>query len=285
MSLFETVAQFEDDSVPIIDLTSEQEQTDKLEEIKASQTNQTPPFDVNGNEKMIIQKQLADSNEDLPTIVNINESYLNGIEFKKNTPSKNKNLLENQKMVSANIRYSKGIRVPPKKQIKLTAKHNQWQKQIRTYNGFRLFARRNQSYAKEHANESDSKSIVNSILMKWWNTASANEKEHYAQVAEAIIENQSRSTSAVATDDKKIQNDFTVSEPINTIPNQKCDKSSNELPIDIVYKKNTDTQIDSTESGAQSSNTENGPYLLNDNDNNTFFGTSLNSMDKFIQME
>lgn len=232
--LLETVTQFEDNSVPIIDLTTELEQSDKLGESvskvsKISQTNQIPPIDANGNEKMIIQKQLADdSNEYLSSIANTSEPNLNEIEFETNTPTKNEISMENHKMVSANFRYSNGIRVPPKKQIKLTAKHNQWHKQIRSYNGFRLFARRNQFYVKEHASESDNESIVNSVLVKWWNTASANEKEHYAQVAEVIIENQSRPTSAVATDDKKIQNDFTVSEQINTIPNQECDKSSNE---------------------------------------------------------
>lgn len=289
--LFETATQFEDNSVPIIDLTMELEQSDKSGKSvqnskvsKISQTNQIPPI-VYGNEKMIIQKQQADdSNEYSSSIANTSETNLNEIEFKTNTPTKNEISMENHNMVSANVRYSNGIRVPPKKQIKLTAKHNQWHKQIRTYNGFRLFARRNQFYVKEHASESDNESIVNSVLVKWWNTASANEKEHYAQVAEVIIENQSRPTSAVATDDKKIQNDFTVSEQINTIPNQECDKSSNELPIDIVYKKNIDTEIDSTESGATPSNRGIEPYLPNVNDNNSFFPTSLNSMDKFIQM-
>lgn len=285
--LFETVTQCEDNSIPIIDLTSEQEQNDKLEETvqnlkllsKISQTNKTPPIDING--------KANDSKEHLSSIVNISEPNLNEIEFKTNIPSKNKISMENHKMESANFRYSNGIRVPPKKQIKLTARHNQWQKQIRTYNGFRLFARRNQSYAKEHTNESDNESVINSVLVKWWNTASANEKEHYAQVAEVIIENQSRSTSAIATThDKKIQNDSAVSEQINTIrtDNQECDKSANELPNDVVYKKNTDTEIDSIDSGAKSSNRENEPYLSNDNDNNSFFQTSLNSMNKFIQM-
>lgn len=283
--LFETVTQFVDNKIPIIDLTSEQEQNDKFEETvrnlkslsKTSQTNKTPPIDIN--------EMAVDSNEHSSGIENISEPNLNEIELKTNVPSKNKISMENHKMESANFRYSNGIRVPPKKQIKLTAKHNQWQKQIRTYNGFRLFASRNQSYAKEHANESDNESIVNSVLVKWWNTASANEKEHYAQVAEVIIENQSQSTSAVATaHGKKIQNDPTVSEQINTITNQECDKSSKELPTDIVYKKNSDTEIDPIVSGAKSSNRENEMYLPDDNnENNSFFRTSLNTMKKFIK--
>lgn len=103
-------------------------------------------------------------------------------------------------------------------------------------------------------------------------------------MAEVIIENQSSSTSAVATYYKKIQNDFTVSERINTISDQDCDKFSNELPIDIVYKKNTGPEIDSIDNGVKSSNRENEPYRPNDNDNNSSFQTSLKSMDKFIQI-
>lgn len=125
--IFETDTHFEDNSVPIIiDLTSEQEQTDKLSEeniqnSNTSQTNETPPIDLNENEKMIIQKQQADdSNEHLSTIVNMSEPTLNEIEFKTNTPSKKEMSMENHKMVSANFRYSNGIRMPPKKQIKLT---------------------------------------------------------------------------------------------------------------------------------------------------------------------
>lgn len=260
--------------VPIIDLTSnddfqpEQQRTNKNETAAENtylpttviELNQTPPLDANGNEILIttdtksmqaitFKKQKSNSSE-LHNLLtnNIATNELNPSDkqlthlddLKSRTATfKHSTQMENYKAIYANYRYN-GIRIPPKKQIKLIAKHSRWQRQLRTYNGFRLFARRNRVYAQRYASESDNETIVNNTLLKWWNSVSTSEKEHYAHVAEVICENRARSSSNVFNDNKQ-QNDF--NSELNAISNEeKCDNTVNVSLIENVIRKESEVQ-------------------------------------------
>lgn len=236
---FLVVANLKNNIVPIIDLTSnddpqtEQHQLDKNEtdtetaqmSNKHIELNRTPPIDANGNEILITTdtktmqsisfKKRRPNSSELQNLLTNNNSYSEKLENSKTTSIQQLKLQrENCNTTCANSRY-KGIRIPPKKQIKLMAKYGRWQRQLRTYNGFRLFAYRNHACAERHVSESKTESTVNNILLKWWNSISINEKEHYAQVAEIIYENRLRSNLNVEQTQNKQQQQNDLQQPIS----------------------------------------------------------------------
>lgn len=73
------------------------------------------------------------------------------------------------------------------KQFRLIAsKGSNLTQDIRTYNAFRLFVRKNHGIAQKYTRENGNSEIVYNTLLKWWNITSLTEKKHYAHVAELI---------------------------------------------------------------------------------------------------
>lgn len=197
--------------VPVIDLTIN-EDGDCESELSGKRSrslielNVTPPLDINGNEILITTdtKTMQAISYKKKKPKDANESNLSLRQAKNTTDSMCSVNPIPSDVCSPQIlcplfqqtnRIQNGFRMPPKEQIKFDNKYNRWLRYLRSYNGFRLFAqryyRKAQAYSHAHTqlrlqtqNASKTRLFIESVLLKWWNSLNANEKEQYVQIAE-----------------------------------------------------------------------------------------------------
>lgn len=212
MSIY-TVNAIKQKQVPVIDLTLN-EDGDFESELNGKRSrslielNVTPPLDINGNEILIKTDtktmQAIAYKKKRPTDANgLNLSLRQPKNIPETICSANAIPLDlcsgSQQLnypVSQSNRMQNGFRMPPKEQIKFDNKYNRWLRYLRSYNGFRLFAQQYYRKAQAHSHslhthsrlqaQSTSKAriFIESILLKWWNSMNATEKEQYVQIAE-----------------------------------------------------------------------------------------------------
>lgn len=204
-------------AVPVIDLTTNEDNDNCGSTLNPSRTllelNVTPPLDMNGNEILIttdtktmqaIVYKKQKSSDRKPTESPGRPSSLQ--ELTKNLPvamSSSSSLpsdLYAQQIHWAMCQQANGMQnsllMPiqlPKEPIQFDNKYMRWLRYLRSYNGFRLFAqryyRKAQTYSHAHIdlsalNASKTRIFIESILLKWWNSLSPNEKDQYVQIAD-----------------------------------------------------------------------------------------------------
>lgn len=230
--------------MPVIDLTSI-EDNDENNTGSLTESNKTPPLDINGNEILITT--------DTKTMQAIAYKKPNDLICMKTKPDEIPLLQANQSTSSsrnffplepskcpilfANLTHN-GCRMPPKEQLKFLTKYNRWMRYFRTYNGFRLFVQRNHLMDHAQALRNADRTFVQSTLLKWWNTMTPAEKEQYVQIADILHTKKSRKLhSSINNKNTNIMSTSTfTSMPIR----ENFEKS---IAVDVNLNRNTEANV------------------------------------------
>lgn len=191
--------------VPVIDLTVNEDGDCGSSAPSRSliELNVTPPLDINGNEilittdtktmQAIVYKKKKPHDEKAHEMPLKQPAATNSIPFNAYAQQQEQQRMQWPVFQQYSNVLQNGVQLPTKEQLQIDTKYILWLRYLRSYNGFRLFAQRYYRKAQAHShahidlsalNQSKTRLFIESVLLKWWNSLDASEKEQYVLIAE-----------------------------------------------------------------------------------------------------